>query len=67
MVRVLANRTLRESLQVVVEVTIVDDGRVEDFGVLHHNLVRLLRDHARRLPVLGVHCRNGERLVLSDV
>jgi hypothetical protein len=39
---------------VVVEISVVDDGGIEFFGVGHNDFVRLLRDHRRELVVLGV-------------
>jgi hypothetical protein len=41
---------------VIGKVTIVNDGRVEDFTVVHNGLVRLLADHGSRTAVLGVDC-----------
>ena len=44
---------MRDS-QVVMEITIVDDGRVEGSRVLLDDLVGLFRYHARRLPILWI-------------
>lgn len=44
----------RKNTQVVVEVTIVDDGRVEESRVLLDDFVRLLGDHRCFFTVLGV-------------
>lgn len=41
---------------VVGKVTVVDDGRIEDFSVVHNGLVRLLADHGSGTSVLGVDC-----------
>jgi hypothetical protein len=37
------------------EVAIVDDGRVENGSVSLNDVVRLFRDHTRRLAILRVH------------
>lgn len=38
----------------VAEVTIVDDGTVENVGVLLDDFVSLVGDHTRRSTILGV-------------
>jgi hypothetical protein len=45
-----------ESEKVVVEIAVVDDGRVENIRVSLDNLVCLLADHGRVLPILRVDC-----------
>lgn len=45
-------------LQVVAEVTVVDDSRVKLLCVGHDNLVDVLSDHACSLAVLWVDCRH---------
>ena len=45
----------RRNTQVVVEVAIVDDGRIEDRCILLDDLVRLLGDHRCISTVLGVY------------
>jgi hypothetical protein len=52
-----AERAHRGNAQVVVEVAVKDDGRVELLLVLHDGLVRLLGDHGREPVVLGVDVR----------
>ena len=47
-----------ESLEaevLVVEVTLIDDGGVKHVGIVAHDLVRLLRNHAGWLAVLRVY------------
>lgn len=39
---------------VVLEITVVDDGAIEQVLVLHDSLVSLLRDHRCRTSILGV-------------
>lgn len=46
--------TIRSHSQIVVKVTIINDARVEHFGVRLHDLIGLLRNQASRLAVLGV-------------
>ena len=48
------NNCKRRNTLVVVEITVVDDGRVEGFGVVTYDLVGFLRNHPCRLVVLGV-------------
>ena len=43
-----------EAKVVVVEILVIDNGRVEFFGMSHDNVVGLLRDHRTRLVILGV-------------
>lgn len=45
-----------EAKVVVVEVAVVDDGAVEGLRVGHDSLVRLVGNHGRLAPVLGVDC-----------
>ena len=42
------------NIQVIVEVPVIDDGRVEDFSVVANDLVCLLGNHTRCLAVLRV-------------
>ena len=42
--------------QVIVEVSVIDDGGIEHLGVRLHNRIRLLGNHAGGLAVLGVDC-----------
>lgn len=46
-----------DDLQIVVEVAVIDDCRVQRSSVLLHDFVRLLRDHTCRLTILWVDCK----------
>ena len=41
--------------QVIIKITIVYDGRIEDLGIGTDNLVYLVRYHAGRSSILRVH------------
>ena len=43
-------------VQIVAEVTIIDDGRIKLLCVRHDDLIDVLCYHARRLAVLRVDC-----------
>ena len=52
-------------VQIVAEVTIVDDGRIKLLCVRHDDLVDVLCYHTRRLAVLRVDCMFASRTNLT--
>jgi hypothetical protein len=43
-----------ESLQIVVEIAVINDARVEQRGVLDDTFVDVFADHTSRFAILGV-------------